>query len=85
MNKKAILEGILFIVGDEGTTIDKIKDILNINEKEVKDLLMELKKDYDKEDRGLRISYLGNAFKLTTKEEHKEYYEKEQLIYQMQL
>ena len=29
MNKKAILEGILFIVGDEGTTIDKIKDILN--------------------------------------------------------
>ncbi len=76
MNKKAILEGILFIVGDEGTTIDKIKDILNINEKEVKDLLMELKKDYDKEDRGLRISYLGNAFKLTTKEEHKEYYEK---------
>lgn len=76
MNKKAILEGILFIVGDEGTTIDKIKDILNINEKEVKDLLMELKKDYDKDDRGLRISYLGNAFKLTTKEEHKEYYEK---------
>ncbi len=76
MNKKAILEGILFIVGDEGTTIDKIKDILNISEKEVKDLLMELKKDYDKEDRGLRISYLGNAFKLTTKEEHKEYYEK---------
>ncbi len=76
MNKKAILEGILFIVGDEGTTIDKIKDILSINEQEVKDLLMELKKDYDKEDRGLRISYLGNAFKLTTKEEHKEYYEK---------
>ena len=76
MNKKAILEGILFIVGDEGTTIDKIKDILSINEQEVKELLMELKKDYDKEDRGLRISYLGNAFKLTTKEEHKEYYEK---------
>ena len=76
MNKKAILEGILFIVGDEGTTIDKIKDILSINEQEVKELLMELKKDYDKDDRGLRISYLGNAFKLTTKEEHKEYYEK---------
>ena len=37
---------------------------------------MELKKDYESNDRGLRISYLGNAFKLTTKEEHKEYYEK---------
>ena len=37
---------------------------------------MELKKDYEKPDRGLRISYLGNRFKLTTKEEHREYYEK---------
>ena len=32
MNKKAILEGILFIVGDEGTTIDEIKKILEIEE-----------------------------------------------------
>ena len=76
MNKKAILEGILFIVGDEGTTIDEIKKILEINEDEVKELLLELKKDYEDEGRGLRISYLGNAFKLTTKEEHKDYYEK---------
>ena len=38
--------------------------------------MIELKKDYEKSDRGLRISYLGNAFKLTTKEEHKNYYEK---------
>ena len=76
MNKKAVLEGILFIVGDEGTTLDEIKSILDINDEEVKSLLMELKKDYESNERGLRISYLGNAFKLTTKEEHKEYYEK---------
>ncbi len=76
MNKKAILEGILFVVGDEGTTIDEIKRVLDINEEEVKQLLMELKKDYESNERGLRISYLGNAFKLTTKEEHKEFYEK---------
>ena len=47
-----------------------------MDDEEVKNLLMELKKDYESDDRGLRISYLGNAFKLTTKEEHKEYYEK---------
>jgi len=76
MNLKAVLEGILFIVGDEGTNINDIKNILNISEEEVKKLLLELKQDYEKEDRGLRISYLGNSFKLTTKEEHKEYYEK---------
>ena len=76
MNKKAVLEGILFIVGDEGTTIKEISSILEVDDEEVKNLLMELKKDYESDDRGLRISYLGNAFKLTTKEEHKEYYEK---------
>ncbi len=76
MNLKAVLEGILFIVGDEGTTIKEMSNVLNISEEEVKSLLMELKKDYEDNGRGLRISYLGNAFKLTTKEEHKEFYEK---------
>ena len=76
MNLKAVLEGILFIVGDEGTTIKDIMDILSISEEEVKKLLLELKKDYEDNSRGLRISYLGNAFKLTTKEEHKDFYEK---------
>ena len=28
MNKKAILEGLLFVVGDDGLTMDQIKDIL---------------------------------------------------------
>ena len=76
MNHKAVLEGILFIVGDEGTTIKEMASILDISEEDVKNTLLELKKDYEKEDRGLRISYLGNTFKLTTKEEHKNYYEK---------
>ena len=76
MNLKAVLEGILFIVGDEGTTIKEMATILDTTEDEVKNLLLELKKDYEDKGRGLRISYLGNTFKLTTKEEHKEYYEK---------
>lgn len=76
MNKKAVIEGILFVVGDEGITIDSIMNILDLTVDELKETLVELKKDYEKDDRGLRISFLGNAFKLTTKEEHKEYYEK---------
>ena len=76
MNYKAILEGMLFIVGDEGTTIKEMSNVLGVSEEEVKKLLLDLKKDYEDKNRGLRISYLGNAFKLTTKEEHKEFYEK---------
>lgn len=76
MNLKGALEGILFVVGDEGITLNKICEILNITMEEAKNLLKELKATYESEDRGIRISYLGDAFKLTTKQEHKEYYEK---------
>lgn len=71
---KAILEGLLFVVGDEGITLKKISEILDIQEEEAKEILLELKKDYESKDRGIRISFLGNSFKLTTKSEHKEYY-----------
>ncbi len=73
---KAVLEGLLFVVGDEGITISSICDILNIEEEEAKKIVLDLKKDYMSDERGLRIDYLGNSLKLTTKEEHKEYYRK---------
>ena len=76
MNLIGVLEGILFVVGDEGLTLNQICDILEIDMDQAKELLMELKKSYDDENRGIRISYLGDAFKLTTKKEHKDYYKK---------
>jgi len=76
MNLLGVLEGILFVVGDEGITLDKICEILEINLEEAKKLLLELKKTYENDDRGIRISYLGDTFKLTTKKEHQEYYKK---------
>ena len=73
---KAVLEGLLFVVGEDGLTIQQIEEVLNIGEEECKELIRELKKDYEEEDRGLRIDFLGNRFKLTTKFEHREYYQK---------
>ena len=73
---KAVLEGLLFVVGEDGLTIQQIEEVLNVNEEECKELICELKKDYEEEDRGLRIDFLGNRFKLTTKFEHREYYQK---------
>ena len=64
--KKAVLEGLLFVVGEEGLTFDQIEDVLEIDEEESKRLLYELKHDYEDENRGLRIDFLGNRFKLTT-------------------
>ena len=71
-----ILEGLLYVQGDTGLSLKEVMSILAVNEEEAKKLVYQLKANYEQEDRGLRLSYLGNTFKLTTKQEHKEYYEK---------
>ena len=76
MNKLAVLEGLLFVVGDEGLTLDNISEIMEINKKEAQELLKQLREEYNKDERGIRISFIGESFKLTTKQEHKEYYQK---------
>lgn len=76
MNNIAVLEGLLFVVGEDGLTLDQIKDVLEIDEEQSKQLLKDLRSKYESDDRGLRIDFLGNRFKLTTKFEHKEYYQK---------
>lgn len=75
-DKVAVLEGLLFIVGDDGLTIDQIKDLLDINQDDVREVIGLLKNEYNKPNRGINLSFLGNTFKLTTKKEHKPYYEK---------
>ena len=73
---KGVLEGLLYVEGDLGITLEQVSEILNISLDSAKDLVLSLKEEYIKEDRGLRINFLGNSIKLTTKEEHKEYFQK---------
>lgn len=73
---EAILEGLLFVVGDEGLSYDKIKDILEIDDDALNKVIENLEKEYDSNSRGIKLELLGNNLKLTTKKEHKEYYEK---------
>lgn len=73
---EGILEGLLYVQGDTGLTLKEVMAILSITEEEAKQLVYQLKSSYEQENRGLRLNYLGNTFKLTTKQEHKEYYEK---------
>ena len=76
MNKKAVLEGLLFLSGSDGLNIEDLSIILEIDGEEVKQLIQELYKDYESEERGIKLEVLGECLKLTTKEEHKTYYEK---------
>lgn len=76
MNKEAILEGLLFVSGNLGLKADEIKQILEIDDKKLEELLANLNKSYESDARGIKIEVLGNYYKLVTKKEHKKYYEK---------
>ena len=43
MNLKPVLEGLLFVVGEEGLSLNDICDILDIDSKYAKELIEELK------------------------------------------
>lgn len=76
MNLEAVIEGLLFVVGEDGLTIDQLIEVTNKTSDEVKEALTSLRVGYEKENRGIRIHFLGDRFKLTTKKEHKDYYQK---------
>ncbi len=73
-NKVGVLEGLLFVVGDEGLSFDQIIDALDVSIEEAKELVLALKREYEKDSHGIQIAYLGDKVKLTTKKEHKDYY-----------
>ena len=60
MNKKAVLEGLLFVVGDEGLSLEQASNVLGINGDELAQLLVQLQNDYDSPNRGIQIEILGN-------------------------
>ena len=63
-----IIEGILYVVGDEGISFDKLKEVLEIDEKKLNEVLNILKKTYENEVRGFRLELLGNKYKFTVEQ-----------------
>ena len=65
---KAIIEGILFVVGDDGITIEQLADTLEVGEDEVQKNLDELSTYYtDDENRGIEMVCYGGRYKLVSK------------------
>ena len=76
MNLKAVLEGLLFVAGDDGISLDKLAEIMEINKDDVSKLLEELGDDCKNESRGVQVKQFGDLYKFVTKEEHSKYYKK---------
>lgn len=76
MNMKAVVEGLLFVSGEEGLSLEEICNLIEMEKDKTSNIIKELYNDYENNERGMHIEFLGNKFKLTTKSEHKEYYKK---------
>lgn len=76
MNLSAVVEGLLFAVGDEGLTKEEIGNVLEVSDEELNNVLAFLENEYTSINRGICLSYLGGRYKLVTKKEHKDYLQK---------
>lgn len=65
-----ILEGLLFAVGDEGISTQQLEYVLDVNEVEIKSLLIELRERYANISSGIDIIEVAGVYKMTTKKDH---------------
>lgn len=75
-NYISVLEGLLFVAGDDGITLEEASYILELERSAVRQLLDELKKRLEDENSGLELILTASHYKLVTKASLKSYIEK---------
>lgn len=70
--KKAILEAILFTMG-EAVETDRLASVIEEDVKKTKELLLEMKNEYDEDSRGISLLELEDSFQMCTKASMYEY------------
>lgn len=73
---KSILEGLLFVAGEEGLSAKAIAEVVELNAEVVRDVLRDLQSDFVQGERGIRIAEVAGGFRLTTAPDHAPYFEK---------
>ncbi|UOQ93630.1 SMC-Scp complex subunit ScpB [Halobacillus shinanisalinarum] len=74
--QKALIEGLLFVSGEEGITKKKLADLLELTNASLETLLEDLTTDYQQIERGVTMMDSNGTLHLTTKPEHAPYYKK---------
>lgn len=64
---KAILEGLLFLVGDDGLTVEQASKSMDISTAKVEQLFDILQKDYVDDSRGFEIERYGSRYRFLSK------------------
>ncbi|RJX38391.1 SMC-Scp complex subunit ScpB [Paenibacillus pinisoli] len=73
---KSIIEGLLFMAGDEGLTKRQLADILEMDADFASELVYDLQRDLQREERGIQITEVASAYRMTTHPDHAPYFER---------
>lgn len=75
--KDNILEAALYVQGDEGLTLEQIRELFSLNNIiEAKKVINDFIKKYNESNRGLKVVEFNEIYKLATRESVKEYISK---------
>lgn len=69
---KAVLESVLFTMG-ESVEVDRLAAVIEEDKKATKEILLEMKEEYDSKECGITLLELDNSFQMCTKGEMYEY------------
>ncbi|MBD7967998.1 SMC-Scp complex subunit ScpB [Paenibacillus gallinarum] len=73
---KSIIEGLLFLAGEEGLGVKQLSEIVNESQDIVAGALEELRQEYTEQQRGLQILKIAGNFQMGTLPDHAPYFEK---------
>jgi segregation and condensation protein B len=73
---KSVLEGLLFVSGEEGISIKTMAEVVEMDPEVVSDVLHDLRQELDRGGRGVRIAETAGGWRLTTHPDHAPYFEK---------
>lgn len=73
---KSVIEGILFVSGDEGIEAKQLAELLEVDKETIVSILEAMKVEFKRMKRGIQIVEVAGSYQLTTLLEHAPYFEK---------
>jgi segregation and condensation protein B len=73
---KSIIEGLIFVSGDEGIDAKQLAEVLETDVKQAVSWVHELQEEFRRQERGIQIVEIAGAFQLATLPDHAPYFER---------
>ncbi len=73
---KSIIEGLLFLAGEEGISLKQLAEVTEQRPDLVTDALQDMKNSFERAGRGLQIVHIAGHYQLATLPQHAPYFEK---------